>query len=225
MPNDIAPIDPIRQALATAKDIPDLKGVRDMATAARAWAKARSMGVEAENDASEYILRAERRIGQALIRMAETGERSSGRLLGGTAHGKPIYRDEQAVTLDDLGISNQDSTRWRAVAAIPDDTFEHMLREARLLRERIAKVNFYRTPNKPREVVIETAEDPGFGTLRAGAYYLLGWRVDDHGVGGPTKNGLLDLPEDELRQLAHLIQHLVTAYQEARQKGVKGARS
>jgi len=71
--NELTTIDPLRTALANAESIADLKEVRDMALAARSWAKARGLGIQSENEAAEYILRAERRIGLALVALREDG--------------------------------------------------------------------------------------------------------------------------------------------------------
>ncbi len=221
-------LEPITQAsrmLAEAQTIPELKQVRDIATTAKAWAKSRHMGVDSENQASEYILRAERRIGQMLIDMAESGERATEagnqrKIVGKIGKSMEVRPLDgfQPVLLSDLGVERHQSVDWQALARLPDDQFELLLAHAKAARERLAKVDFYRAAKKPTDSTPEVPIDKGFDMFRAGAYELVGWRIDNSGVGGPTRNGLLNLPDDELLQVAAIIKMLVTMYNEARQE-------
>ena len=204
---DIILLNEADKALALATSVPEMRALRDTFTSAKAWAKSRGLGVEAENKASEYILRTERKIGAELIRMAETGERNLGRPAKGS----------HLETLSELGIEKNNAERWQLVARVSDEEFEALLNHSKAARERIAKINFYRKSHKRRgDGTPETPPDKGFAMFRAGAYHLLGWRVDDDGVGTATKNGLLLLPRDELASFAEIVQLLVTAYGEAR---------
>jgi hypothetical protein len=74
----LMPLDGIETALATASTVEDFGRIRDVATAARAWAVSRNMGIEAENRASEFILRAERGMGQSLNSLREQGKYDAG---------------------------------------------------------------------------------------------------------------------------------------------------
>ena len=58
-----------QQALGEAKTLPDIKAVHDWAETLRAGARARRMGIEAENGAAEIVVRAERKMGEELLRM------------------------------------------------------------------------------------------------------------------------------------------------------------
>lgn len=105
MTKELAPIDPIRQALAKAESIDDLKQVRDMATAAKSYAAARGLGMDAENQAAEYILRAERGIGQRLLELKDNGKIQGG---GGVSKRRELVEDvalllqERERTVDEL---------------------------------------------------------------------------------------------------------------------------
>ena len=204
------------RALAEAVSIDELKQLRDQFAVAQAWAKNRGLGVESENKAAEYVLRAERRIGQSLIQLKVAGRLCEGQP---SSVGSP---DSSRVLLEDLGLTRDSSSNYQRVAVIPDDEFEEMLARARAAKERIAKINFYLAPKGPRDEP-ETPEDKGFSTFRAGAYHLLGWRVNEDGVGAPTKNGLLLLPNDELVQLADILKALVAAYQATREERSHGS--
>ena len=205
------------RALALATSIPEVRELRDQFTAAKAWARSRGLGVESENKATEYILRAERKIGAELIRMLEAGERVS--RADGRQSMSPQTGDIKPETYQSLGIDWRDGGKWQRVALISDDEFEERIRKSKDGRERIAKFNFYRTLYKRRiDGSPETPPDEGFDMFRAGAYHLLGWRVDESGVGAPTKNGLLMLPLDELASFVEIIKYLVAAYNEAKLK-------
>jgi hypothetical protein len=199
------------KALALATTVPELKDLRDTFTAAKAWAKSRGLGVEAENKASECILRTERKIGAELIRMAAAGERAMpGNWKvrdGGTEQNVSA---DAFLTLPELGIDRVDSQNWQRCARISDDAFERMIEAAQLTRERIAKINFYRVPKDPEAPDPETPENKGFANFQRGAQALLGWKN-----GEATKNELMQLPDDELVTLRALVQALVNAYGEA----------
>lgn len=224
----LTPITQAERALAEAASIDDLKDVRAFASAMQKGARARGMGIEAENQAAELVLRAERRIGQALRDMLENGERAKGggkpvldalSIAAGRAQGALRGTTKSELpTLADLGLTNsRQAWEWQQLALLDEDTFERMLSEAKHLKERIAKVNFYRVKAKAKdESAGKTKEDSGFLQLRAGAYALLGWQVDATGEGGPTTNGLLALPNDELLAVANIIRALADAYNEVR---------
>jgi len=205
--------------LAEATTLSALRDFRDEATALKAYASSRNLGVDAENLASEYILRAERRIGLELIRMAEAGERAGhgGYNSSNVADGHVAPPSLRVI----LNLSSDNRARdlardWQGLARLDPDTFEDMLAAARFKSERIARHNFYRAAKLPIDNGREhsTDEDSDFLTFRAGAHGLLGWTVNDDGTGAPTRNGLLLLPNDELTQLAALIRELVRAYKE-----------
>jgi hypothetical protein len=73
---------------------------------------------EAERQACEIWLRAERRAGE-LLAVAERNKGAQGNPGG---RGAPIVRshNETAQTLSDLGISKSQSSRWQQLAAVPE---------------------------------------------------------------------------------------------------------
>ena len=224
---------PLAEALVLATeagDVNTMKDIRALATAMQKGARARGLGIEAENVAAEVVLRSERAIGQLLVRMAEDGTRAKG---GGavlldevqiaTGHGSQAALrgrgPSDLPTLASMGITNARAAwEWQQVARLDNETFERMIEAARGHNERIAKWNFYRKGKSPLDAdhEVPTREDADFLTFRAGAYGLLGWSTNDDGTGAPTRNGLLTLPSDELVQVATLVRELVRAYQEAK---------
>jgi N6-adenosine-specific RNA methylase IME4 len=109
--------DAARRALADAVRIDDVKQIRDLAVAAQLYAQ-QAKDFEMINNATELRERAERRAGQVLAEMRAHGQRQGS---GGNQPGSTIA---VLPKLADLGISNNQSSRWQAKAKLPDDEFE-----------------------------------------------------------------------------------------------------
>ena len=114
-------------AVATeAGDIPALRDIAAYAAALQKGSKERGMGIEAENQAAEVVIRAERGIGRALIEMAEDGTRQTRGLTIAENRAKRWGAQEDSgdnflpPTLSDLGIDKNDSRKFQLLARIPD---------------------------------------------------------------------------------------------------------
>jgi DNA N-6-adenine-methyltransferase (Dam) len=108
-------------ALQIAVSIDEVKDIRDKAKALSAYA------LQAKDDkllrmATEIKVRAERRCGQMLRDMPKAvGTKSqlvSRGIIGGNTVLPPINGTK---TLEEIGISKMQSSRWQKIAAIPDD--------------------------------------------------------------------------------------------------------
>jgi len=222
----LALLDRANQMLAEADSIEDMKTVRDYATTVKTAMRARGMGVDAENQATRVILKAERKVGAELIRLEKAGllakrgqhavnpvptQDEKGKFTGSS--------DERSnsglITMDNLGLIWRDADWWKSAARIPEDEFEQMLTFAIESGTRLAKVNFYRAEKKPKGwAEAPTKEDQGYALFLEATNLLLGWKVDQTGEGAPTKNGLLMLPFDEVKTIAQRTQHIITALNE-----------
>ena len=102
-------------ALAETTDLKEVKDIRDRAEACRTYAQSAALGLKIQNAAAELRLRAERRAGELLARLALRGgdRRSNAR-----NHG---------LTLSDLSIDHNQSARWQREASVPDQVFEMYL--------------------------------------------------------------------------------------------------
>lgn len=108
--------------LAEARTLSEIRGIRDMAEAARAYAAAAGLGDEAIGHASAIKLDAERRLGAILAEMRTAGARSKGSPTSNTA--LPV--------LADLGVTRVQSSRWQALARLPEEEYAP-------LRERVQR--------------------------------------------------------------------------------------
>jgi hypothetical protein len=154
----VARLTQAQRMLAEARTLSDFHGLRDFASSLRSWAQSRHLGVEAENAAAVFILRAERAAGQELIRMG--GQRAvKGRFVGDQPRVKGrIVKGggSDLPTLADLGISPTASANWQRLATVSDEHFERMIAEALAPASdgsvsRIAKKRFYPWPEDHRE--------------------------------------------------------------------------
>lgn len=148
----IAQISRARQFLAEAKDLADIKTVRDMAEAARLYARAAGLGQDAMNEAAEVKLRAERKAGEALARMDKNrgGQPEQARSTPSQTEGV-----ERAPTLAELGLTHKQAMNWQAVADVPEKNFEEHISEAKAAGEPLTTAGVVRLarPTPPDEPI------------------------------------------------------------------------
>src|SRR5438093_836934 len=126
-----------RQALQKAKSIDEVRAVRDTAERLRLYLRQTNESLEMQNDAAEIGLRAERRAGEMLKQGAENGDRA----IKGQPK-KEIYHDgilSQPVTLKEIGISPNQSSRWQAMANIPEEEFENAIGQAKIAGQELTR--------------------------------------------------------------------------------------
>ena len=132
--DSIIALDRATSMLAAATDVDDVKDVRDKAEAVRKYAESAGLGLQALNDAAELKLRAERKVGEMILAM---------KLHGGS-------RGETTVTLDDLGITKDQSSRWQKMAKLPESLFERHVAEVRESGEELTTAGVLRLANQQR---------------------------------------------------------------------------
>jgi hypothetical protein len=108
--------DAMCRAIAEAYEVDEVKDIRDKARAMEAYFKL-AKNTEAERQACEIRLRAERKAGQLLAQMDKL-------------KGRP-EKASDAVTLSDVGVSRNQSSQWQQLAEIPDEDFEVALQAER----------------------------------------------------------------------------------------------
>lgn len=111
-------VEKAKQMLAEAKSVGEVKAIRDQAQAVAHYLKQQAASFQAQQDAAEIKLRAERRLGE-MLRETVNHKGSRGQLKGSTV--KP-----QESTLP-IGVSKTQSHRWQAVATVPEQRFEQYI--------------------------------------------------------------------------------------------------
>lgn len=167
------------QALAEAKSVDEVKGIRDKASAMRAYAQ-QAKNRQMEVDAAEIRMRAERRLGELIRAQKETVGLNEGGRPTKTPTKKEGVFGNQSPTLKDAGIDWKLSARAQKMAAVPEEKFEGMVTE---WRQRVEKENERVTTNLLREGERqqrdETLKQP---TIPDGKYSLIyadpPWRYD-----------------------------------------------
>ena len=113
------------RALAEAHSIDEVKDIRDKAVALQHYAR-QAKDTEMIRHATEIRMRAERNAGEMLAKMAERGERDSGK-----GNRNPTLKSQAATPkLSDLGINKTQSSRWQALASLNSDQFDVRIEKA-----------------------------------------------------------------------------------------------
>lgn len=116
--------DEMCRAIEACHAIDEVKDYRDKALALEKYAQV-AMNTEAERKACEVRLRAERRAGQLL---SEREKAQGGTFVGKDSEGSVIRQTETTgKTLNDIGITRDQSSRWQKLAKVDNETFESAL--------------------------------------------------------------------------------------------------
>lgn len=209
MPNELVPpdsgrvlalLESGRNAIAEARTTDDLKFIRDQAQTAYYFLKQREYSFEAQQDAAEIKVRAERRLGEMLHDL-----RLNGHLGGGV---------NNTTVLKDLDISPNESSRWQRLAELSDNDFEEHVASARASKKEITTQGVYRLA---RSLERKTGQQNGhpedactiadlhrlvasgkkFGTIYADPP----WRYDNQGTRAATDNHYVTMSLEDLAAL------------------------
>lgn len=118
MSSTLAKITKAKAALIAAKTLDDVLEIRDQAEAVRVYVKAAKEGQLAANAAAEIKLCAERKAGE-LLAAREKAKNQHRKSAPDTMSG--------AETLNDLGVSYKQASRWQQEAAVPEETFQQYI--------------------------------------------------------------------------------------------------
>lgn len=158
-------IERARDAIAECKTIDAAKEIRDQAAAVKVYLRTKNAGFEAQNDAAEIVITAERRMG---LLLSTTAKNKGGRP---RKSGAKI----QIATLSDLGVSRDTAARAQKLAEIDEETFHARLQKAKEKEHLTAaavlgkkKSPGLQTRRTPRWLFDELAER--FGAFELDAY-------------------------------------------------------
>ena len=188
---DLVYLGQAQTALAQLTRVEDVKEIRDRAEALRVYVRRSKEGIELQNKAAEVKLRAERRGGELLKDMKAQGTRA---MQGGDRKSK--YSDDtlmDAPTLDDLGITRAESSRWQQLADLPTDAFERQITDAR--RER------FELTTKAMMDLYKQIRQADRRAARAKAYAERAERFAE----GALNNGTVEIHNSDARTLSKLI--------------------
>ena len=116
MQNQLVVYDAMRQAIAAAVSVDEVKDIRDKAEALRVYAKQAGETLQDQNRLAEIKIRAERRAGELLREMVQHQ--------GGDA--KTLSHDGRALP---EGITWNQSHRWQVEASVPEERFSQYVQE------------------------------------------------------------------------------------------------
>jgi hypothetical protein len=116
--------DEMCRAIAAAYEVDEVKDIRDKAKAIEVYSQ-QAMNVDAERQACEIRLRAERRCGQLL---KERQKQHGARGTGSNQYRVVETDDPTPPTLTELHISKEQSSNWQKLADIPEEEFEQALK-------------------------------------------------------------------------------------------------
>lgn len=139
--------------LAEARSLEDVRGIRDLAEAARVYARAHALGVEAENHAAEIKVLAERKGGELLPDIIRS-----------PMEGRP-EKASDATRLSDLGITYDQSSRWQTIASMPEAEFEAEV-EAQKESGRLSSEAIYQAAKGNSMAVHYSSDSPEWYTPR-----------------------------------------------------------
>lgn len=126
-----------RKYLAECKDTDEVGEVRDQAKAVEMYLRSRKASIDAQQDAAEIRLRAERRLGE-LTKEIPRSKGAAKKGVGRRGKKNGVALDDGVVPLSERGIDRRDAANWQALAAIPEKRFDRYVTEARQKGERIS---------------------------------------------------------------------------------------
>ena len=129
----LAKLSAATRALAEARTLDQVKHIMDVAEAARTYARAAKLGLEAANHAAEVKLRAERKAGELLSELAEQSKEGQRRENQYTVQSyqpdNSAYDTPYRAALADTSTPIATAQRWQTVATVPDEVFEELIAE------------------------------------------------------------------------------------------------
>lgn len=123
---DLTLLSNAQRVLAEARTVDEAKDICDKAAAVRAYIQKARLGRDLMIEAATIRIRAERRLGQ-MLRETPLAIASAGNQYTNTKTGEPA----DTVSLKDLGITKNESSRSQRIADLADDFFEAYLEECR----------------------------------------------------------------------------------------------
>lgn len=159
------------QAISAVYRVDEAKDIRDQAIALEMYAR-QAHNVEAERQACEIRLRAERRAGQLSAKLERSNPGSRKKDLGGSPPPK-------SKVLKDAGISKDQGKQWERLAAVPDEKFDAALADRTMMPTTAGIIRANADPPKRKITPVSTEALWLWGMLREFSKTILPLSVDD----------------------------------------------
>ena len=146
-----------KQELAIATSIDEVKEIRDKAEALRHYAKQAGESLTMQNQCAEIKIRAERRAGELIpekVRRPEEGRPKEG-------------LHDEGLLLKDLDINETQSTRWQAIASIPEEQFESFIGEIKDANRELTSSSMHRYARSLHKVEAPPLPDKKYNVIYA----------------------------------------------------------
>jgi hypothetical protein len=140
--------DKMRQAIEQCANVDEVKEVRSKATALALYRR-QAGDRDAEKKFAAIRIRAERRIGELLREMKQTGERAKAGD-GGPSEGRGARPSVETQTLSDLNITKDESSKFQQLADIPREKFERAIAQAEQVPTTAGVISASKTDSAPR---------------------------------------------------------------------------
>lgn len=193
----------MRGAIARCEKVDEIANLADQAVAAQAYFR-QSQDVDNEMQASRIRVRAERRLGEILRRMAMAGERAG----KGDRVANVAPRD--ISTLDNLGIPRDRASRAMQLAEVPQEQFDAALAEQQIAQPRRI-LRELREPPKPEPLVPIDKTLALWGKVRDFGSEIEGGGVPDVAL---WRENLQPFQLEHLRKYVPVVIAYLTAIQE-----------
>jgi hypothetical protein len=122
---DLVLYDSMCRAIDAAYEVDEVMDIRNKALAMERYFRM-AKNPEPERRACEIRLRAERKAGKILA----VTEKAKGNRNDGQFGGRAALPPKDTKTLAELGVTKDQSSKWQALAAVPEDAFEAALHGA-----------------------------------------------------------------------------------------------
>ena len=155
--------DAMRYAVQAARDVDEVKDIRDKALAMSAYAK-QANDTELLGWVTEIKVRAERKAGEMLAQMPKQQ--------GARGTGKKVESRWVTPLLSELGISKNQSARWQKLAAVPEKRFEQAVAAAKEVAGEVTAAAMLRAnrepqPAKPKVIAANPKLEAEYSRMKA----------------------------------------------------------
>jgi hypothetical protein len=212
MTTALAQLDKARQMLAESRTLPEVKKIRDIAEAAKVYAKAAKLGREAQNTAAEIALLASRKAGEILSQLEKTPKQSAAKKSPVNMSADSEYRK----TLQETGTSERTAQRWQELSKVPDSVVADYVQESKVNTDveisaagLLKKAQRSASSKQPKPIIVPKNPEKSIAEITAQLTLLRSEFSDLNAVTKRIKStNLDDASKAEVRTLIACLNHI-----------------